>query len=89
MYSNAQDGVDKAIYSFGAGLVKEGVDFLKKVPFNSEFWKQPNKFEKISSTLNDSWKDIKNNYEAVKSGLQNNESDGRMWLKDFDYKTNT
>ena len=78
MYSNAQDGIDKAFYSFGAGIIKEGADFLNKVPLNNEFWRQSNKLEKISSTLKDSWKDIKNNYEAVKSGLQNPKSDGRL-----------
>ena len=83
------DNNNLANYSFGAGIIKEGADFLNKVPLNNEFWRQSNKLEKISSTLKDSWKDIKNNYEAVKSGLQNPKSDGRLWLKDFDYKTNT
>ena len=89
MYNNAQDGIDKAVYTFGAGIAKEGWDFLRKIPFNGEFWSQSNKLKKIGDTLQDNWKDIKNNYEAVKSGLQNPKTDGRLWLKDFDYETNT
>ena len=43
-------------------------------------------------TLQDSYKDMKNNiegvYTATKNNLQGNDIDGRLWLDDFDYLHN-
>ena len=89
MYENARDGADKAIYTGGAGILREGYDFFRKIPFNLEFWKQPNKFDKLSNVVQDSYKDTLNNIDAIKSGLQNKDIDGGLWLNDFNYNTNT
>ena len=88
MYTNAQDGIDKAVYSLAAGGLKELKDVYDKIITNKQFWNESNKIKKINATLSDSWKDIQNNFEAVKAGLQNPNIDGRLWLKDFDYKNN-
>ena len=83
MYTNAQDGLDKAVYSLGWGLAKEVSDIYKKsVKGNTPLIK----------TLEDSYKDMKNNiegvYTATKNNLQGNDMDGRLWLDDFDYLHN-
>ena len=88
MYTNAQDGIDKAVYTLAAGGLKELKDVHDKIITNKQFWTESNKIKKINATLSDSWKDIQNNFEAVKAGLQNPNIDGRLWLEDFDYKSN-
>ena len=83
MYTNAKDGLDKAIYTLGWGLAKEANDIYKKsIRGNAPLIK----------TLEDSYKDMKNNvegvYAATKNSLQGNDIDGRLWLNDFDYLHN-
>lgn len=56
---------------------KEGYDIVRKI------WKgQP-----VIETLQDSYKDMDNNIEALNYGLLHPNDNCRNWLKDFDYKT--
>ncbi len=79
MYTNAKDGLDKAIYTLGGGVLKEARDIYKK----SIKGDTP-----LIDSLKDSHKDTLNNIEAVyaatKNNLQGNDIDGRLWLNDFD-----
>ncbi|MBQ8870697.1 MAG: hypothetical protein IJ019_04905 [Alphaproteobacteria bacterium] len=80
MCLNGQKGLDSAIYSFGAGILKEGIDLYKKSIKGNQPWKK---------SLSDSFKDIKNNYEGTFYGLTNPDENCRVWLKDLDINTNT
>ena len=83
MYTNAKDGLDKAVYTLCGGVLKETKDIYDK----SIKGNKP-----LRETLLDSYKDMKNNiegvYEATKNNLQGNDVDGRLWLSDFDYLHN-
>ena len=83
MCLNAQQGADMALYSLGGGILKEAKDILckttgfcdKQVPFNMAW--------------NDSMKDMHNNIEGIKYGLQNPDKSCKIWLNDLDYGSNT
>ena len=83
MYTNAKDGLDKALYTLGGGALKEIKDIYDKSIKGNKPWRE---------TLYDSYKDTLNNIEAVsaatKNNLQDNDIDGRLWLDDFDYLHN-
>ncbi len=79
MCLNAQKGLDSALYSFGAGILKEGIDLYNKSIKDNQPWKE---------SLSDSFKDIKNNYEGTIYGLTNPDENCRVWLRDLDINTN-
>ncbi|MBQ7660105.1 MAG: hypothetical protein IJS26_05170 [Alphaproteobacteria bacterium] len=83
MYTNAKDGLDKAVYTLGGGALKEVKDIYDKSIKGNRPW---------GETLRDSYKDTLNNIEAVsaatKNNFQGNDIDGRLWLDDFDYLHN-
>ncbi len=79
MCLNAQKGLDSALYSFGAGILKEGIDLYNKSIKDNQPWKE---------SLSDSFKDIKNNYEGTIYGLTNPDKNCRVWLRDLDINTN-
>lgn len=87
MYTNAQDGIDKAAYSLMWGAAKEAKDLFSKTLGNKEFYYSP--IETGKKAILDSIKDTKNNLEGIRFGLQNPNLDGGTWLNDLDYKTNT
>lgn len=79
MCLNAQEGADRAAYSLGLGLAKEAL------------WDYPLKTLRGTpqkEILEDSLKDMKNNYEGIIWGLQNPEKSCKIWLKDLDINTN-
>lgn len=41
-----------------------------------------------AESLSDSWKDIKNNYQALNYGLTHPDENCRIWLNNLDYKNN-
>lgn len=75
----AQGGADQYLYALGAGLLKEGVDIVRKI----------SKGKPVIETIKDSGKDIKNNLEGLNYGLHNPNKNCRIWLNDLDIKTNT
>lgn len=80
MCLNAQDGIDKAIYSLGFGLAKELlVDYPKKT------------LKGVSQIkiLKDGLKDMGNNIEGDVWGLTNPDKSCRIWLNDLDLSSNT
>jgi len=78
MCINGQGGPDQYIYGAFLGGLKEGYDIVRKI------WKgQP-----VIETLQDSYKDMDNNIEALNYGLLHPNDNCRNWLKDFDYKNN-
>ena len=83
MYTNAKDGLDKALYTLGGGVLKEIRDIYDKSIKGNKPW---------GETLCDSYKDTLNNIEAVyaatKNNLKGDDIDGRLWLDDFDYLHN-
>ncbi len=79
MCLNGQKGLDSALYSFGAGMLKEGLDLYKKSVKGNNAWKR---------SLSDSFKDMKNNYEGTIYGLTNPDKNCRLWLNDLDVNTN-
>ena len=86
MCLNGQKGLDSALYSFGAGLLKEGYDLARK---NHQDYKNNNlSWENFKNHVKDSVKDIKNNYEGTYYGLTNPNESCKMWLNDLDVNTN-
>ena len=83
MYTNAKDGPDKALYSLGGGVLKEVKDIYDKSIIGNKTFRD---------SVKDSYKDMRNNMEAVYEGTVNNlkniDVDGRLWLNDFDYRQN-
>ena len=83
MCLNAQQGADMALYSLGGGILKEAKDIFckttgfcdKQVPFNVAW--------------NDSVKDMHNNIEGIKYGVQNPDKSCKIWLNGLDYGSNT
>ena len=61
------------------GWLKEGNDIRKK-------WIQNN--HPLGETLQDSLKDMNNNYEGLNWGLRHPDEDCRTWLKDLDFRKN-
>lgn len=66
------------IYGAFLGGLKEGYDIVRKI------WKG----HPVIETLQDSYKDMDNNIEALNYGLLHPNDNCRNWLKDFDYKNN-
>ncbi len=86
MCLNGQKGIDTALYSFAAGLAKEGYDLAIK---NYDDYKNNNfSWKNFKNHVKDSMKDIKNNYESSIYGLTNPDENCRVWLKDLDINTN-
>ena len=86
MCQNAQDGIDKYLYTQGMGLLNEAKDLIEKTEFSRLNEKEVR--EKFIKDLIDSGKDIKNNFEGANWGLLNPNKSCIMWLKDLDYKNN-
>ena len=63
----------------GLGVLKEAKDIYDKSIKNDRPWKE---------TLQDSWKDMRNNWEGLNWGLNNPDENCRIWLNDLDYQTN-
>ena len=59
--------------------LKEAKDIYDKSIKNDRPWKE---------TLQDSWKDMRNNWEGLNWGLNNPDENCRIWLNDLDYQTN-
>ena len=79
MCLNGQKGIDSAIYSLGGGILKEASDLYSKSVRGNMPWRE---------ALSDSYKDMKNNIEGLKYGLQNPDKSCRVWLNDLDYGVN-
>ena len=78
-YEVSQNGPVDFIIGQGLGLLKEGYDYYNK--------RQAGMSHEVA--LNDGVKDLTNNWESGKKGLQNPLLDSKIWLKDFDWKSNT
>lgn len=86
MCQNAQDGIDKYLYTQGMGLLNEAKDLIEKTEFSRLNEKEVR--DKFIDDLKDSYKDLKNNFEGANWGLLNPKKSCNIWLKDLDYKKN-
>lgn len=84
MCENAQKGYTDALVSLLLGAGKEVFDFMEKDESISETGTLS-----ALDALKDGAKDMKNNLNGMKLGLQNPEKDCKILLQDLDWESNT
>ena len=89
MCENAKKGPADFALTMLEGIVKEGYDVVKKSP---KIWGSDQtlsqKKQATYKMIDDSIKDMKNNWEGAVYGLTNQNKSCREWLKDLDIKNN-